>query len=129
MTDPAATEAMNAVAAATKGADTPEAATVVAKPSEWVVRMLALAGPALSGMVAWIIALIGGGGVAVFGFKIVAPIIWPEAVAERRVEALMWLGMALCAILGIVVFRLASGGLKRVEAKAGPAGITVETGD
>ncbi|MFN7110334.1 MAG: hypothetical protein ACK4M2_01760 [Brevundimonas sp.] len=129
MTDPAATEAMNAVAAATKGPDTPEAATVVAKPSEWVVRMLALAGPALSAMVAWIIVLIGGTGFGVFGWKIIAPILWPEAVAERRIEALAGIGLALVAILGVVVFRLASGGLKRVEARAGPAGLTVETGD
>lgn len=129
MTDLQTTEALKAVSAATTGPDTPNAASVVARPTEWAVRMLALAGPALSGMVAWIIALIGGGGVAAFGLTIVAPVIWPEAVAEQRVEALMWLGMALCAILGIVVFRLASGGLKRVEAKAGPAGITVETGD
>lgn len=55
--------------------------------------------------------------------------VWPEVVAERRVEALAGIGLALIAILGVVVFRLASGGLKRVEAKAGPAGLTVETGD
>jgi hypothetical protein len=125
MTDPAATEAMNAVAAATKGADTPEAATVVAKPSEWVVWALALAGPALSLMVAWIIMLIGGSP----AWKWLGLPVWPEAVAERRIEALAGIGLALIAILGVVVFRLASGGLKRVEARAGPAGLTVETGD
>lgn len=128
MTDPAAAEAMKAVAEATKGADTPEAATVVARPSDWAVRMLALAGPALSGMVGWIIAIIGGG-LSVFGLTIIAPLPWPEAVAERRVEALAAIGLALCGILAVVVFRLASGGLKRIEAKAGPAGLTVETDD
>lgn len=125
MTDPAAAEAMKAVAAATKGPDTPEAATVVAKPSEWVVWALALAGPALSLMVAWIIMLIGGSP----AWRWLGLPVWPEAVAERRVEALAGIGLALIAILGVVVFRLASGGLKRVEAKAGPAGLTVETGD
>lgn len=129
MTDPQAADAMKAVAEATKGVDTPESATVVAKPPESAVRMLALAGPALSAMVAWIIVMIGGTGFGIFGWKIVAPILWPEAVAERRIEALAALGMALCAILAVVVFRLASGGLKRVEARAGPAGLTVETGD
>ena len=129
MTDPIATEAMSAVAAAVTGPGTPDAATVVAKPPESAVRMLAMAGPALSAMVAWIIVLIGGTGFGVFGWKIVAPILWPEAVAERRVEALAGIGLALVAILGVVVFRLASGGLKRVEARAGPAGLTVETGD
>ncbi len=125
MTDPAATEAMNAVAAATKGADTPETATVVARPAPWAVWALALAGPALSLMVAWIIMLIGGSP----AWRWLGLPIWPEVVAERRVEALAGIGLALIAILGVVVFRLASGGLKRVEAKAGPAGLTVETGD
>lgn len=125
MNDPAAAEVMKAVADATKGADTPEAATVVAKPAPWAVWALALAGPALSLMVAWIIMLIGGSP----AWRWLGLPLWPEAVAGRRVEALAGIGMALIAILGVVVFRLASGGLKRVEARAGPAGIKVETGD
>ena len=48
MSDPQAAEAMKAVAAATTGPDTPEAATVVAKPAPWAVWALALAGPALA---------------------------------------------------------------------------------
>jgi disulfide bond formation protein DsbB len=51
MTDPEAAKAMEAVAAATKGADTPEAASVVARPPEAAVKMLAWAGPALSVMI------------------------------------------------------------------------------
>jgi len=129
MTDPGAAETMSAIAAAVTGPGTPDAATVVAKPAPWAVYALALAGPALSLMVAWIITLIGGVGFVVLGWTVVAPIIWPDAAAERRIEALAGIGMALVAILGVVVFRLASGGLKRVEARAGPAGLTVETGD
>lgn len=125
MSDPAATEAMSAVAAAVTGPGTPDAATVVAKPAPWAVWALALAGPALSLMVAWIIMLIGGSP----AWRWLGLPIWPEAVAERRIEALAGIGLALIAILGVVVFRLASGGLKRVEARAGPAGLTVETGD
>lgn len=116
---------MKAVADATTGPDTPEAAAVVAKPAPWAVWALALAGPALSLMVAWIIMLIGGSP----AWRWLGLPQWPEAVAERRVEALAWIGLALITILGVVVFRLASGGLKRVEARAGPAGIKVETGD
>lgn len=116
---------MKAVAEATKGVDTPESATVVAKPAPWAVWALALAGPALSLMVAWIIMLIGGSP----AWDWLGLPRWPEAVAKNRVEALTWIGLALIAILGVVVFRLASGGLKRVEARAGPAGLTVETGD
>ena len=125
MSDPQAAEAMKAVAAATTGPDTPEAATVVAKPAPWAVWALALAGPALCAMVAWIIMLIGGSP----AWRWLGLPVWPEAVAERRVESLAGIGLALITILGVVVFRLASGGLKRVEAKAGPAGLTVETGN
>lgn len=128
MNDPAAAEAMASVAAAVTGPGTPETAAVTAKPSDWAVRMLALAGPALSSLVAWVIAIIGGGFV-LFGITIVRPVGWPEAVAEKRVEALAAIALALCAILAVVVFRLASGGLKRIEAKAGPASMTVSTGD
>lgn len=125
MNDPAAAETMSAVAAAVTGPGSPDAATVVAKPAPWAVWALALAGPALSLMVAWIIMLIGGSP----AWRWLGLPIWPEAVAERRIEALAGIGMALIGILGVVVFRLASGGLKRVEARAGPAGIKVETGD
>ena len=128
MNDPAAAEAMASVAAAVTGPGTPETAAVTAKPSDWAVRMLALAGPALSSLVAWVIAIIGGGFI-LFGVTIVRPVGWPEAVAEKRVEALAAIALALCAILAVVVFRLASGGLKRIEAKAGPASMTVSTGD
>lgn len=128
MNDPAAAEAMASVAAAVTGPGTPETAAVTAKPSDWAVRMLALAGPALSSLVAWVIAIIGGGFV-LFGITIVRPVGWPEAVAEKRIEALAAIALALCAILAVVVFRLASGGLKRIEAKAGPASMTVSTGD
>ncbi|EDX81124.1 hypothetical protein [Brevundimonas sp. BAL3] len=129
MNDPQAADAMASVAAAVTGPGTPESAAVTAKPTEWAVRMLALAGPALSTMVAWVIAIIGGSGIGLFGLTLLRPTLWPDAVAERRIEALAAIGLALCAILAVVVFRLASGGLKRIEAKAGPASMTVSTGD
>jgi len=127
-TEPNAAETLKSAAAAVTGAGTPESAAVVTAPNGWAVRMLAMAGPALSVMVAWVIAILGGG-LVIFGMTIVRGVSWPEAVAERRVEALAAIGLALCAILAVVVFRLASGGLKRIEAKAGPASMTVSTGD
>lgn len=125
MTDPAATEAMAAVAAATKGADTPEAASVVTRPPEAAVKMLAWAGPALSVMIMSIVAALASAP----AWRWLGLPEWPDHVAAIRVQALAWIAGALVAILGVVVFRLASGGLKRVEARAGPAGLTVETGD
>lgn len=127
MKDPMAADAMAQVAKAVSGPDNPDSAAVVARPAEWAVRMMALAGPALSAMIAWIIVIVGGGGLSLFGFAILAPSLWPDSVAQRRVEGLVAIALALCAILAIVVFRLASGGLKRIEAKAGPAALNVET--
>lgn len=127
MTD-TATDAVKAVAAATTGKDTPEAAAYVAKPNDWAVRMLALAGPALSTMIAWVIVILGGTGIGLFGWvTILPPTSWPAAVADDRVQGLVTIGVALCLILAVVVFRLASGGLKRIEAKAGPASLTAES--
>lgn len=127
MSDPAAADAMASVAAAVTGPGTPESAAVSAKPTEWAVRMLALAGPALSVMVAWVIIIVGGSGLGVFGLTVLAPTLWPDDVAEWRIKGLVAIALALCAILAVVVFRLASGGLKRIEAKAGPASMTVST--
>lgn len=122
-TEPDAAEAMKAVADATTGPGTPDTAAVVARPERSPVWALILAGPAISTMVCGVLWLLA--------YKI-----WPEASASRM-EALMRdvaraiaaIGCILSIILGLIVFRLASGGLKRVEAKAGPAGLTVETGD
>lgn len=125
MTDPAATEAMKIVSEATRGPDTPEAAAVVAKPSDTAIRTLALAGPALSIMIMAIVAAIASAP----AWRWLGLPEWPDDVAGVRVQALAGIAMALVAILGVVVFRLASGGLKRVEAKAGPAELTVSTGD
>lgn len=128
MTTPETAEAMKAVAEATAGPDRPEAATVVAGPERSPVWALILAGPAVSLMI------IAGVAAAVFLY-------WPGVlrlaethdlafgVLEKIVVGTFSIVTVLAVILGVVVFRLASGGLKRVEARAGPAGITVETGE
>lgn len=114
-------ETLAKAAQAVTGPGTPESAAVVAKPEAWALRALVGAGPALSGMIALAVAAM------VFIF-------WPDAVAGKHVSVMTDIVRAvgaiagvLSAILGVVVFRLASGGLKRVEARAGPAGLTVET--
>lgn len=125
--DPA--DAMKAVASAVTGAGTPETAAVVARPERSPVWALILSGPAIS------IMIVAGVAAAVLIF-------WPAAVQlvkdgrvemvvvlDRIVQGLFAVVAGLTAILGVVVFRLASGGLKRVEAKAGPAELTVSTGD
>lgn len=117
-------ETAEALAAATAGPGKPDSAAVVSEPPAFSVKMLALGGPALSLMIMGIVLLIGAPRWPILGLPV-----WPEAVAETRVTGLVAVACSLCIILGIIVFRLASGGLKRVEAKAGPGSVTIETGD
>lgn len=119
---PPEAQAMAAVAAAVTGPDTPAAAAVVARPERATLWALILAGPAVSAMLTAV----------VFALVILW---WPDAVELKAlgvmtdmVRVLGGIAAFLAGILGIVVFRLASGGLKKVEAKAGPAGLNIETG-
>lgn len=119
---PSEAEALSAVAAAVSGEGTPEAARVTSAPDRDAARMLALAGPALSAMIAGCVLILANP--AWLGLAA-----WPDGVAEARVTAIASVAVALCAILAVVVFRLASGGLKRVEARAGPGSVVIETGE
>lgn len=119
---PAETEALAAVAAAVTGEGTPEAARVTSAPNKDAARMLALAGPALSAMVAGCVLILANP-------RWLGLASWPDDVANARVQGIAAVAIALCAILAVVVFRLASGGLKRVEARAGPGAVIIETGD
>lgn len=119
---PAEAQAMAAVAAAVTGPDTPAAAAVVARPERATLWALILAGPAISAMLSGVVAILA------FWW-------WPDVVnlkaldvMTNMVRVLGAIAFCLSGILGVVVFRLASGGLKKVEAKAGPAGLNIETG-
>lgn len=108
------------VARAVSGPETPDTVAVSTTPDNRTVLAMMGAGPALSAMIAAATAAL------VFIF-------WPDAVEGQYVSVMTdivrvmgFVITALCAILGVVVFRLASGALKRVEAKAGPASLTVE---
>lgn len=126
---PSPVEILKAAADATTGPGTPDAATVVSAPSTLSLRALVLAGPTLSAMICWIVLIISGVGIGFGGLVFWPGIPWPESVAPERIQGLMAIAMSLCGILGVIVFRLASGNLKRAEVKVGPAGITVDGGD
>jgi fumarate reductase subunit D len=113
---------MAAVAAAVTGDGTPASAAVTARPERATLWALILAGPAISSMLCGIVLLL-------------VYVLWPDVVKVNNgqvmrdiVQACGAIALVLSSILGVVVFRLASGGLKKVEAKAGPAGINIETG-
>lgn len=121
---------LTAAAAATTGPGSPDAAVASSKPPELALRMLAMAGPALSVCIMVIVFLIAGTGLRIFWILQVVPeVAWPDRVAEARINGLVGIAGILAIILGVVVFRLASGGLRRAEVKVGPANITVESGD
>lgn len=123
-------ELLKAAADATEGAAKPDTAAISSTPPPLALRVLAMAGPALSAMIVLVLILLAGTGLRVLWvISVVPPIDWPEHVAEARVAGIVAIGMALCAILGVVTFRLASGGLRKVSAQVGPAGLTVESGD
>lgn len=118
------TETMKAVADAVTGPSSPEAARILSKPETFPLRMLALGGPAISSIVVGIVLLVGAP-----RWPWLALPVWPDAVAEARVTGLVAIALGLCAILGLIVFRLASNGIKRIDARAGPGSVTIETGD
>lgn len=120
------TKLIAAASEATAGADKPDTASIVTAPSTLSLRALVLGGPAISTIIAWIVLIISGVGIGFGGLVLWPGIDWPESVAAERIHGLMAIAMSLCAILGVIVFRLASGNLKRAEVKVGPAGITVD---
>jgi hypothetical protein len=125
---PETAQLLEAAAKATTGPGSPDAAVASSKPPELTLRVLALAGPALSACIMTIVFLIAGTGLRIFWILQVVPAVsWPDRVAEARINGLVGIAGILSIILGIVVFRLASGGLRRAEVKVGPAEITVES--
>jgi hypothetical protein len=117
------TDALSAVARSVTGPDTPNAAAVSARAPRGAVWALILAGPALSAMLC-------------AGVWVLAWVIWPdvftwrsEALGKLVIVGISSVCMMTAATLGIVVFRLASGGLKSVKASAGPGSLEIRTGE
>lgn len=86
----------------------------------WV---LPAAGPALSFMISAVVVFIAA---PRWPWLSLSP--WPDAVAAERVAALASVAGLLVAILGVVVFRLASADLRRIEAKGAGGSLTIDTG-
>lgn len=117
-----ATEALTSAAAAVTGPGTPNVATVQTAPDRSVRWALVLAGPAISLMLV--------GCIAILSWKF-----WPDVVAwkepglgEKIILGVSSVAMVLAILLGLVVFRLASGGLKSVSARALGGSLEINTG-
>lgn len=125
MADEVATarDALTQAAASVTGPGTPNVATVKTGPSRWTTWALVLAGPAISAMLC--------GVVWVLVWKLWPDIIGWESIelARRVVDALGVIAVTLAALLGVVVFRLASGSLKSIKAVAGPGSLDIQSDD
>ncbi len=117
-----ATSALNAVAASVTGPGTPNVATVKTAPDRSARWALILAGPAISAMLVGCVAILTW-------------VFWPDVVAWREADlggkiilGVSSVAMVLAILLGLVVFRLASGGLKSVSARALGGSLEINTG-
>jgi hypothetical protein len=119
----AATDALATAAAAVTGPGTPNAATIKTTPDRSARWALILAGPAISAMLVGCIAILTW-------------VFWPDVVrwkepglGEKIILGVSSVAMVLAILLGLVVFRLASGGLKSVTARALGGSLEINTDD
>lgn len=119
--DPA--ELLTKAAAAVTGPDTPNSATISSGPDKGSRWMIILAGPAVSAMLCGVVYILA------FWF-------WPDAVSWRSerlalaiVQGVAAIAISLCIMQGLVIFRLASGGLKSVTARAFGGALEIDTND
>lgn len=120
-----AADALATTAASVAGPDTPANARVTSAPSRGVALTLILAGPAISCMLCALVALLSfwyWPWVMRAGFRA-----WP--MAADIIKILGGVSLSLCVLLGVALFRLASGGLKSIKAQALSGSIEIETGD
>lgn len=104
--------AVKTATAAVTGAGTPDQVAATSKPDRLLVIAMAGAGPALCAMLGLVIWLL-------------ADTRFPASVAPAQIDALKWIGLALCLCLAVTVLRLASGQFKRADVKAGPASVSI----
>lgn len=118
----AATDALAAVSASVTGPGTPNVATVKSAPDRMARWALILAGPAVSAMLAACVAILTW-------------VFWPDVVKWREadlgakiIQGVAWVALVLAGLLGLIVFRLASGSLKSVSARALGGSLEIDTG-
>lgn len=117
-----ATDALATVAAAVTGPGTPNLATVKSAPDKSARWALILAGPAISAMLMGCVAILTW-------------VFWPDVVKWKEpdlggkiIQGVAWVALLLAGLLGLVVFRLASGGLKSISARALGGSVEIDTG-
>lgn len=117
-----ATDALTTVAASVTGPGTPNVATVKSAPDRMARWALILAGPAISAMLMACVAILTW----VFWPDVVK---WQEPELGRAViQGIAWVALMLAGLLGLIVFRLASGSLKSVSARALGGSLEIDTG-
>lgn len=122
MADIDAVETLTSVAQAVTGPETPSNATVQTAPSKWPTFALVWAGPFVSLLIVLCIWAM------TFQFWPGAMSLKSEDLGGKIIVGIDTLSTLLAVILGVVVFRLASGGLKSVKATALSGSLEIQTG-
>ena len=114
------TDTLASAAAAITGLGTPEAIKAVSRDSFLTNVMRNLAGPAISVMVSAVVAILSWG--IKFGF-------WTSASEDTRATYVGMIGIALSIMLGVALWVQLVGRPSRMEVKAGPGSVIIDSGD
>jgi hypothetical protein len=107
-----------AASAAITGEGTPEAVRVLQREDRLSILGRNLAGPVLSVMLAGVIWTLSWG---------VRRGLWTTQTEALRAQMVGWIGMILALLLGLLVWRIAGGRPGRIEVKAGPAEVILDS--
>lgn len=115
---------VEAASAAVKGPDTPDSVKITNREDDFSLWMRNLAGPAISGLVILVIAILS------FGTKMpwVGPL-WTAVSEIVRVHYVGAIGIACALMLGVLIWRLDGSKLGRLEVKMGPGSLTMGEDD
>ncbi len=112
------TETVAAAAAAVTGPDTPEAVHVSNKEDRLTLWVRNLAGPAICGMVMFVIVVLAFGALKWFN-------LWTAATEGIRAHYVGGIGVALSLMVGVLVWRLDGSKLSRLDIKMGPGSLSM----
>ncbi len=112
--------AIASTSAAIAGEDTPEAIKTTISDDPTIIWVRALSGPALSAMIAGIVAVLTWG--PAFGA-------WTATTESQRVQYIGITCLILAGLLGLVFWAIMPGRPNKLEIKAGPASVTLDGGN
>lgn len=110
-----------AAAAAVSGPNTPDSVHVSNNEDRMTLWTRNLAGPAICGMIAGVIAILSFGSLRNY--------LWTNASEVVRVHYVGAIGIALALMIGVLVWRLDGSKLRRLDIKMGPGSLSMGDDD